>query len=193
MKKINTLYVKNGYQIGSEGEKTLQKHLETIELFHKIKEEYTEEEIEKLEVLLDYYQRYENKLQLKQMSTSATSWWRNELVNPTLEDSELWKIILRILCSGRYTSEPIHSKQTMDLFSKQLKGRIIEQIILGNEVELFYPTEENNLLTEAMAISHYQQSKRSSLFMFIKKNEIVVVKNKEKTCLYYSYQKIHKK
>ena len=186
-------YVKNGYQIKNEGEISLNEYLEQIGLCHKIKEEYTKEELLELEELLYCYQMYDNKTQLNQMIQIASDWWRNELVNPTLQDLKLWKSILLIFSCGNYTNEYINSIETMDYFSKQFKSRLLEQLVLGNEVELYYPTDNENILMDSLREANYKQNKRCDMYMHVKKNRIQVAKEGNPLCLYYAYQKINSK
>lgn len=191
--KAKELYVNYGYQIKNNGEIALNDYLDMIGLCHKIKEEYTEEELLELEDLLYRYYLCGSRVQLNQMTQIASDWWRNELVNPTLQDLKLWKTILLIISCGNFTKERINSIETMNDFSKQFKSRLLEQLLLKNEVELNYPTVDKNILTDSLKESNYKHSKRYDMYMQIKENRIQVVKDGNSFCLYYNYQKINAK
>lgn len=191
--KSKDLYVNYGYQIKNNGEITLNDYLDMIGLCHKIKEEYTEEELLELEELLGCYHFCDHKIQLNQMVQIASDWWRNELVNPTLQDLKLWKTILLIISCGHFTNERINSIETMNDFSKQFKSRLLEQLLLKNEVELYYPTDDENILIDSLKESNYKHNKRCDMYMQIKKNRIQVVKEGKPFCLYYNYQKTNSK
>lgn len=186
---LHELFIKDQKYICQNGDKSLKLFLEEIELYHKIKNKYSYDEIIELQELIELYNNYDNKLNLEHMCKIATNWWREIFINPNFEEIKLRELLLFALTAKLYRNKYTNPIEVVNLLCEELKSRIKEQLILGNEIDIEYPTIENNIIKESILVSNYKESNRPYARMIINKNEIKVIQDDKETYLYYFYQK----
>lgn len=186
---LHELFIKDQKYICQNGDKSLEVFLEEIELYHKIKSKYTYDEIMELQELIELYDSYDNKWNLEHMCEIATNWWRDIFINPNFEEIKLRELLLFALTAKLYRNKYTNPIEVVDLLCEELKSRIKEQLILGNEINIDYPTIENNIIKESIIASNYKESNRPYARMIINKDEIKVIQDDKESYLYYFYQK----
>lgn len=188
MYHIDKLFVNDQYQINDKVGLPLKEVLSNIGLNHKIQPNYEKEELFYIEKLLEKYYHCDNLESIKIMCNTAANWWRNELVNPELDNVSLWKLLVGILNLEYYCNNYINSIPIMENFVEQFKSRLLEELLLEKEIDIYYPSDKFDILKLSIISSNLREYNNSYKYMHIEKNKIQVTNGLEKEYIYYSYK-----
>lgn len=154
----------------------LEEYLLKNHFTHFIKSEYTEEELQKILNVICQFEKSCDKLQVRQASLVASSWWRGYYSSPTLESTSLLKSYFLILIKNRYTDEIINSIEVMNQFEEELRSILQVQLLLQGEIDLSLEAQ-SDILDHCLKKANYQGNKKGNVRMVVTKENVTVYVN----------------